>query len=110
MAKRTKRLSNFFTTNPLQTGFGILVSLSFIINLGVLLFVILVARTPYYDLALQSQISNKICSTDYSTLISNLDKTSSSPAASNKLFTAVMCFRDTSNGKAIDINSIKPLN
>ncbi len=109
MKKKRANLSTFFTTSPLQTAFGILVILSALINLGALLFVVLLQNTASFDMALESYTMNKLCRADYTGNLAAVAASSTKPADSKKFFAAAACFRDYKSGKPIDINSLQPI-
>lgn len=104
MAKRSSKLTSFFTTSPLQTAFGILLVLSLLVNLGVLFFVVLINHTTHFDNALEHFTATKICQRDYNTLLNGANS-----QLSKKLFAAADCFRDYQTGRPLDLTSVKPL-
>lgn len=109
MAKKKSNLTSFFTTSPLQTGAGILVIISVLLNVGTLLFVVLINHTTAFDHALAAYSQNKICYKDYDTLQSQFFAKVANPEQSRKLFDAVTCFRDAKTGKALDYSLVQPV-
>ncbi len=107
--KKKSGLSAFFTTSPLKTGASILLIVSVLLNLGVLVFIVLLKHTAKFDLALVHYTLNKTCQEDYQEVLQIVADKSVDPEAQKKFFAAGVCFRDYKTGKPIDIKSIKPL-
>lgn len=63
-AKKAPSLSKFMQASPLTTAATLLLALSVVLNLGVLLFYVLLNHTSQFDTELYNYTRNKICVTD----------------------------------------------